>query len=217
MGRLIFILLLPTVVSLTFYLLLAWHFGQLLFLYLPWNLFLAWIPLVFAVSLVAYIRYNAWSSWPAISLTLLWLLFLPNSFYIMTDFVHLGDIYAEDIGLVAILFTLFVFTGLLLGFTSLYLIHKQLEKRLKTGRALAVVMVILAVCSWALYIGRDLRRNSWDVLMSPSGLLFDLSDKAMSPSEYSSITGQVLSYFIALVVMYVVIWQALKLSRPSTL
>src|SRR3954469_12916001 len=65
------------------------HFGATDFRFLLWNLFLAWIP--FALALVVYDRYRRGASFmrllPALTL---WLLFLPNAPYIVTDFVHLS-------------------------------------------------------------------------------------------------------------------------------
>ncbi|HSX08436.1 MAG TPA: DUF1361 domain-containing protein, partial [Candidatus Saccharimonadales bacterium] len=49
--------------------------------YLIWNLFLAWLPLLFATLLARLLRTKAWSSWLGLGLTFLWLVFLPNSFY----------------------------------------------------------------------------------------------------------------------------------------
>ena len=59
------------------------------FRFLIWNLILAWIPLLLA--LLVYDRYRRGSSLVALTPALaLWLLFLPNAPYIVTDFVHLS-------------------------------------------------------------------------------------------------------------------------------
>ena len=58
-------------------------------LYLPWNLFLAWLPvgLAFGVRLAADRKMGPrWFAWV---LGIAWLLFLPNAPYLLTDLVHL--------------------------------------------------------------------------------------------------------------------------------
>jgi uncharacterized membrane protein len=56
--------------------------------FLNWNLFLAWLPLLFAWWLIKWLRKQPWLSWQGITLTVLWLAFLPNSFYISSDLIH---------------------------------------------------------------------------------------------------------------------------------
>lgn len=204
-------LVFASVVSMVLYVANVQRVGSLVFTYLPWNLFLAWIPLGFAALLMYLLRTRLWSSWPALIVTLLWLVFLPNSFYMVTDFIHLREVYAEDIVPYAVLFTSFVFTGLLLGYSSLYLVHHQLRRRMSPTKAFTWVGVIVALCSVAIYIGRDLRWNSWDMLANPGGLLFDLSDHVLYPSRYGEFLPQALSFFVLLFGMYVVVWRLLLL------
>src|SRR5688572_16462248 len=58
--------------------------GEPDYIFLAWNLFLAWIP--FAIS--QHIK-NVTARWKVFLLIGLWLLFLPNAPYIITDFLHL--------------------------------------------------------------------------------------------------------------------------------
>lgn len=62
--------------------------GQWMFAWLSWNLFLAIIPYLitrFAIRRPAWIENN----FRFALLFVVWLLFLPNSFYIITDLFHL--------------------------------------------------------------------------------------------------------------------------------
>src|SRR5665213_2505981 len=156
-----------TLVSIGFFAYGAWRNHSLEFDYLLWNLVLAWLPLVFAVWLVKVLRHKLWSSWEALGVSVLWLVFLPNSFYMISDFIHLQDVQRVDILYAAVMFTSFIYTGVLLGFTSLYLIHLQLKKRFSGTVAANWVGVTLLTCSFAVYVGRDLRWNSWDILTNP--------------------------------------------------
>jgi len=205
------ILLFASVVSLILYAAAVQRAGQLIFTYLPWNLVLAWIPFGLAVLLMRLLKTQPWSNWTTLIVTLLWLVFLPNSFYMVTDFIHLSAAFPEDLVTDTVLFSSFVFTGLLVGYSSLYLVHRALRRRLSAWWSVGVVAAVLAACSLAIYIGRDLRWNSWDVLTNPAGLLFDVSDRLVHPSEYGAILSMGLSFFVFLLGMYVVMWRLFAL------
>ena len=188
--------------------------GEVALSYLPWNLLLAWIPLGLSLGLVALLRRRRWSDWLTLLLTLVWVLFLPNSFYLVSDFIHLQEVATTNVLYDAVMFTVFVFTGLLLGFSSLYLVHRELLKRLPTRSAALVVAGLLLVCSFAIYIGRDLRWNSWDVLVSPAGLLFDLSNRVTQPTSWNEMFSTVAIFFALLGGMYYTGRQLLSDGRP---
>ncbi len=193
----------------------AWRNHSSDFNYLVWNLFLAWLPLLFAVRLVTLLRRKLWSSWEALGYSVLWLIFLPNSFYMISDFIHLLDVQRVNVLYDAVMFTSFIYTGVILGFSSLYLVHLQLKRRLESQAATVAVALTLLVCSFAVYIGRDLRWNSWDVLTNPGGLLFDLSDRLQHPASYPRMVLTVTSFFVLLASMYGVIWRGARLLRPA--
>jgi uncharacterized membrane protein len=183
--------------------------------YLVWNLFLAWLPLLFALWLTRTLRSKLWSSWEALGVSVLWLLFLPNSFYMISDFIHLKDISTVDLLYDAVMFTAFIYLGLTLGFSSLYLVHLELKKRYRAKAAAAIIAGVLLLASFAIYLGRDLRWNSWDVLTNPAGLLFDISDRLLVPSGYGAIAVTVLSFFALLGSMYAVVWCAVRFVRKA--
>jgi uncharacterized membrane protein len=204
---------LATLLCAAFYIWRIVDIGKVSFSYLPWNLFLAWIPLGLMALLVRSLRTRSWSSWPMLLLSLVWLLFLPNSFYLVSDYIHLQDIVYGNILYDAILFTMFVFTGLLLGFSSVYMFHVELLKRLSPRRSAVSVGLVFLACSVAIYIGRDLRWNSWDVFSSPAGLLFDVSDRLVRTSNYHDVVGTVAAFFALLGGMYVVGWRLAHVTR----
>lgn len=196
-----------------FYALRLWQLGSLAFSYLPWNLFLAWIPLGLTALLVSYLKHNAWSNWPGLLLTLVWLLFLPNSFYLVSDYIHLQGTPSEGALYDAVMFTMFVLTGLFLGYVSLYTVHRELLRRLTVRSAGLVIGGVLLSCSFAMYIGRDLRWNSWDVLISPAGLLFDLSNRFLQVDQYRTMFGTVALFFALLAGIYYVGLQLVRAVR----
>ncbi|HEY1646024.1 MAG TPA: DUF1361 domain-containing protein [Candidatus Saccharimonadales bacterium] len=180
------------------------------FSYLLTNLLLAWIPLIVSIRLVYVLRYKRWSSWEAMGWSFLWLVFLPNSFYMISDFIHLQSAPTDNITYYAVTFTSFIYTATVIGFLSLYLIHSELKKRFNTRATAVSVAAILAICSEAIYIGRDLRWDSWAVLTNPGGLIFDISDRLIHISDYPSFIGVGAIFFILLGSMYFLAWSGIK-------
>jgi len=209
----IFALGVSTLVSVALFAYGAWRNRSLEYDYLSWNLLLAWLPLLFAVRLVVVLRRKLWSSWEAMAMTLLWLVFLPNSFYMISDFIHLQDVQTVDVLYDAVMFTSFIYTGVVLGFSSLYLVHIQLKRRLSGLSASTWIAFTLLICSAAIYVGRDLRWNSWDVVTNPGGLLFDISDRLLHPSEYPQMFVTIVSFFVLLLSMYGLLWRGARLLR----
>src|SRR5581483_10375463 len=140
--------------------------------YFIWNLFLAWMPVLFTGWILWVLRRKPWSSWEGLLATALWLGFLPNSFYMISDFIHLQEVRRVDLLYDVIMFSSFIFNGVLLGFLSLYTVHHQLLKRLTNRSAATVIGLVILVCSFAIYLGRDLRWNTWDLLVNPAGIIF---------------------------------------------
>jgi uncharacterized membrane protein len=191
--------------SVGFFVFGAWQKNGLGYWYLLWNLFLAWIPLMLAQLLVRLLEHNAWSSWRGIGLSLLWLLFLPNSFYMVTDYIHLTDVASDDLLYYAVTFTSFILNGLILGYLSMYLVHRELRKRLPQANAMRTMLGVILLCSIAIYIGRDLRWNTWDVLLNPGGILFALSNRMLSPATYPAMVVTVVSFFVFIASFYFVV------------
>lgn len=202
-----------TLVSVLLYAFGALRNHSLDFDYLVWNLFLAWLPLVFAFRVISLLRNRLWSAWEPVLFSLLWLVFLPNSFYMISDFIHLRDVPRVDILFDVVLFTSFIYTAVLLGFASMYVIHLELKKRLYPRSAALWMALTLLICSLGIYIGRDLRWNSWDVVFNPAGLLFDLSDRFLHPNSYPQMLVTVGSFFALLGSMYTLAWNGAKAIR----
>jgi uncharacterized membrane protein len=185
------------------------------YIFLNWNLFLAWLPLAFAWWLYSYVQKNRWVSWQGVVLTLLWLGFLPNSFYLVSDLIHLQTTQASNGLYDVVMLMSFAWNGLVLGFFSLFLTHQLLLKRLQPRVAHSIIASVLLVCSFAIYLGRYLRWSTWDVLVNPAGVLFDVSDRFINPVSHGQTFGTTLTFFLLLGSMYLVIWQAIRTVRES--
>jgi len=180
--------------------------GTYRYWFIPENLALAWACLIFAWVLVGQLKEQRWLSWQNLSLSVLWLVFLPNSWYVLTDFVHIratGEIsQLYDI----VLMTSLVISGFVLGFASLYLVHLELRKRLGSRVSGAMVAIILLLSSFAIYLGRDLRWNSWDVVADPGGLILDVSDRVVDPFGHPRAINVTVLFFVLIGTIYLAIW-----------
>lgn len=183
---------------------------SLAFSFLLWNLCLAWIPLIISTRLIYVLAYKVWSSWEAMILSILWLVFLPNTFYMISDFIHLQTAPSNNIVYYAVTFASIIYTAVVIGLISLYMVHIELNKRLRSNWALAVMAVIIAVCSGAIYLGRDLRWDSWAILTNPGGLIFDISDRLIHISDYPVALGTTGIFFVLLASMYFLAWNGIK-------
>ncbi len=183
------------------------------FSYLVWNLFLAWVPLLFALWLHKVLKRNLWSAWKALAVTVLWLGFLPNSFYMISDFVHIQDVARVDLLYDVVMFSSFILNGVILGFLSLYTVHTDLLQRLKRRTAHVLIALVMLLCSFAIYLGRDLRWNTWDVLVNPGGILVDVSDRLIHPVAYSQAYTTTITFFLLIGSLYTVAWQTARAMR----
>ena len=214
-ARLALALLAASLVSAGLFLVGAWRNHSFAFHYLMWNLFLAWVPLLLALWLERLLRRKLWSSWQAVLLTLLWLSFLPNSFYIITDFIHLQDAVRVDPLYDVVLFSSVVLNGFMLGLISLYLVHGQLRWRMRNRNSTIVVALVILAVSFAIYIGRDLRWNTWDVVFNPASLLFDVSDRLLHPLTHPEMFSSTLSFFVLICSIYGAAWYAGRALRQQ--
>jgi uncharacterized membrane protein len=140
--------------------------GSLFFGFLIWNLFLAIIPYAIS-SMIKRIEILKTSKIKLIIILFVWLLFLPNAPYIITDFIHLHYSTSTLIWLdIFILFT-FSVTGLLLSIISLNDIYKIIILKWNIKFANYFSIVVTFLCGFGIYLGRFLRLNSWDMFTSP--------------------------------------------------
>jgi uncharacterized membrane protein len=144
---------------------------------LLWNLFLAWLPLCFAFFAF---RFRA-SRLCLLAFGFLWLLFLPNSPYLVTDLVHLKPRPPVPFWFDILLVQSFVLTGLLLGFLSLYLMHRLVSRSCGWRSGWVFTLVMIGLTGFGIYLGRFERWNSWDLLTSPIALSSDIFNMLIHP------------------------------------
>jgi uncharacterized membrane protein len=168
------------------------------FSFLTWNLFLAWIPFGLAASIDHLLRQGKLSV-VGLALGVLWLLFLPNAPYLVTDLVHVETSSALRALLDGGTIVAYALTGLALGYASLIRVHEVIQARLGAFLGWLVALGSLAVSGVGIYLGRVVQLNSWDVLVRPGHVLATLRTVFADPLEHlgavtaSSSTGALLA------------------------
>jgi uncharacterized membrane protein len=181
------------------------HYGDASFRFLLWNLMLAWIPLVIALAVYDSYRRGVRLALlaPAIAV---WLLFLPNAPYIVTDFVHLSATSPAPLWLDGVELSAFAWTGMLLGFVSLYLVHVVARHRFGLAPSWIGVFGVLALVSVGVYLGRVKRWNSWDLLTQPGARLAQLHAHLGDPASLTRAAGISLAVTCLLAAAYLVFY-----------
>ena len=141
---------------------------------ITWNLFLAFIPLVLSYYLfrTQTIRNLVW--W---LLLIVFVAFLPNAPYILTDSIHIIELSQKDYPLWSIIlvlipqYILFIIVGFeayVISLTRLdnYLVNLVAKKNLILINAIAHLLCVVGI-----YIGRFERFNSWDLVTKPAEVI----------------------------------------------
>lgn len=144
--------------------------------YLIWNLFLAWMPLVFCLAAVHVSRALGARHWKFWMLATAWLLFLPNAPYIFTDITHLGSRHRGHFWVDLTLIVLCAWTASLLGFLSLFAMQTLVKRAYGFLASWTFVIIVSGLTGFGIFVGRFLRWNSWDVVVNPFGLAADLGN-----------------------------------------
>jgi uncharacterized membrane protein len=137
------------------------------YLFLVWNLFLAWLPLALALLACDEYRPGARPNWRFRSLAAAWLLFFPNAPYIYTDLIHLTSRYYGHFWVDLVLILSYALTGLVLGFVSLYLMQTVVTRMFGRAASWLFIAAVAVLSGFGIYLGRFLRLNSWDVVLQP--------------------------------------------------
>jgi uncharacterized membrane protein len=169
--------------------------GSIRFIFLLWNLFLAWVP--FQISLYLT-NSKTTGKWKSGLLLAGWLLFFPNALYIITDLIHLEAKTNVPVWYDAILLFTAATTGLVMAFASLYKVETFLLKQISNAAANKLIVLCLFMGSFGVYLGRFLRWNSWDIITNPLDLAKEIAVRFIFPVQYYhtwAITFLLMSFF----------------------
>ena len=176
-----------------------------------WNLALAWIP--FVVALGIYDRHRRGTSPARLAVpAVVWLLFLPNAPYLVTDFKYLAELDGAPVWFDVMLLTTFAWVGLLLGFVSLYLMHTVAARIAGAGAGWIAVGSVLALTAFGVYLGRFRRWNSWDVVRDPTGLGAELWSGFTDPLAHPHTLAVTFALGVFLSLGYLVLYSFFRLA-----
>jgi uncharacterized membrane protein len=144
---------------------------RMTYVFLVWNLFLAWVPYLWSLWAAAIQRRFPRDWWRLLLPGGLWLLFFPNAPYLVTDFIHLRERAPVpiwyDIGLLAA----FAWSGCFLAVASLQTMQRLVGQLCGAVVSWLFVLASVGLCGLGVYLGRVERWNSWDLLFYPHDVL----------------------------------------------
>lgn len=210
--QILIILLLAVVLNITRF----FMFESRYFVYLLWNIFLAIIPFIISSILLWYALKKRLTTAVFIVGGIIWILFLPNAPYLVTDIIHLGRNYSAPLLYDTFLVFTSAWVGLLLGLYSLSHIDKIMHLKYSKRMSSIILTIIILLTSFGMYLGRFLRFNSWDVVSNPS-LLFSNIHKILSePRGYTDAYIFTGLSFLFLYVSYIA-WKSTKMEPKDNI
>jgi uncharacterized membrane protein len=181
--------------------------NSLSYIFLPWNLFLAFVPLWIScaklkIPAIKYTIFDTGKKIFSLGWFCLWLLFLPNAPYIITDLAHLHERppipYYFDIVL--------VFMNALSGLVFFFITVQQTEKwwvfTFPKWNIYWFYSLAFGLCSFGIYLGRYGRFNSWNIITNPQYLLAEIGERIIFPFEHPRTWAVTILYSIMLFLFY---------------
>jgi uncharacterized membrane protein len=193
------ILILSNLFSVGLVLFRMFYTGHLLFVFLVWNLFLAFVPYVISKRMT---KASIKSKWKFLLCAFVWLLFIPNAFYIITDLFHLDMNETVPLWYDLALLLSFAWSGILFGILSVRQMEKLFEKHFSKKFDLLFILPVMALNGFGVYIGRYLRFNSWDVITNPLQLIQDIVYLFIHPLRNRFDWSMIVCYTILLTLIY---------------
>lgn len=178
-------------------------------LFLIWNLILAAISYIIS----SYLKTASQLKNPAFfSFAALWLLFLPNAPYIITDLIHLDHESSISIIFDGLIISTFTLSGLLFYLFSLKQMLQQLADRGFKKLKISAEILIPFLTGYRIYLGRFERWNSWDLINNPLTLLHNMIATMTDPSKQLIILVTTSSIGIVLIISSI-IFNRFKIKR----
>ena len=174
--------------------------GSTIYLFLVWNIFLAWIP--FMISSL-FKKMNGKSKWKPALVFCCWLAFFPNALYIITDLIHFDLESPVPKWFDALLLFSSAVLGLMLAFISLFRVEAFLSKIVNRKLQAPLILLILFLGSFGVYLGRFLRWNSWDIISNPFQLLSSIGHRIVSPFDHVQTWGITVVFTVFFYLLYV--------------
>ena len=131
-----------------------------------------------------------------------WLLFIPNSFYIITDLFHLTHIESAPLWFDLLLIFSFAWNGILCGIISLRRVEIITTLFRRKRFSILIVFSVMWLNAFGIYVGRFLRFNSWDIISDPFSLISEILNMVFHPFENGYAWGMTLCYAVFITFLY---------------
>jgi uncharacterized membrane protein len=212
--QLLYPILLSTLLALALYAARVFYSGAFDYDNLVWNLYLAWLPYVFALmaGLLNFLLPGSW--WLLLVPGFLWLLFFPNAPYILTDFLHLEDRPNIPLWYDILLLASFAWTGCFLAVASLRTMQILIKEYLGLFASWLFVGAALALGGLGIYLGRFSRWNSWDMILQPGEVLSEVASRLANPLSNLQFYGFTILFTAFLFILYLTFISFRQLNEP---
>jgi len=176
--------------------------GKFSFIYILWNIFLAFAPFIISSLLLSFSKEGRLNKIVFIVGIFFWLLFIPNAPYIITDFIHLGVTRSIPIIYDVLLLFSSASVGLILGFHSLFHIEQIIKTKCQKNMASLFMGIIIIMISFGVYLGRFLRFNSWDIFINHTTLIKNIWKIFSQSTAHMEVYLYTLLFFVFLTLFY---------------
>lgn len=164
-----------------------------------WNLFLAIIPLSLSYYLFrpSAIRNLIW--WGVL---LIFIAFLPNAPYILTDSIHIIELSQQNYPLWSIIlilipqYILFIGAGFQAYVISLTRLNNYLLEFIAKKHLILINAIAHGLCVVGIYIGRFERLNSWDLVTKPAAVIQTTGQDLLNIGKISSMAIATLTIWL---------------------
>ncbi|RYY15263.1 MAG: DUF1361 domain-containing protein [Chitinophagaceae bacterium] len=178
-----------------------WYTRELTFMFMPWNLFLAYLPYQLLKIYTPSVK-DLKSRMVFSAVFVAWLLLIPNAFYMITDLFHLFQRENIPLWFDLVLLMSFAWNGMILGFLSVRQMEKNLLTIMPAMQEGLFAGGIMFLNSFGVYLGRYLRFNSWDIISNPFSLAKDIVLLIIHPMENRAAWAMIMAFTIMMMIIY---------------
>ncbi|MHA4845114.1 DUF1361 domain-containing protein [Flavitalea antarctica] len=179
----------------------VWYTGEPVFIFMPWNLFLAYLPYQL-LKIFSPSAHDVKGKPGFAVLFIVWLLLIPNAFYMITDLFHLFQREGIPLWFDLVLLMSFAWNGMILGFLSVRQMEKNLSLIVPGLREGLFAGGIMFLNSFGVYLGRYLRFNSWDIISNPFSLVENIWLLVLNPIDNRAAWAMIFAFTIMMTIIY---------------
>ncbi len=174
----------------------AFYSGTGFYFFYIWNFLLAVIPLF--ISRQLSLQKKPWHNGV---LLCIWLLFLPNAPYIVTDIIHFDYRPPVPAWFDLLIVASAAWNGLFAAIVSLLQVEHFLKSRYPRHVFFFMGCTVL-LCGYGVYIGRFWRFNSWDVFTRPAEVMARVFSPVMNPLSHIPVWSFTIAFASMLLLAY---------------